>query len=162
MGLIVLRIDWTNFISKYSTPAEAIESNQRLGVKDIIKVLEKDNIALVLFYNQKGLLNEAYAQKGKNGWKEVTKKTTLLYDEKIGTNKAYCEKIGDKYIISVVSLVTTSELDTISDTLQSEFLSFTRKDEKSAIRYAFTVLDELSPRYRLIINNQKFAVKTYP
>lgn len=168
IGSLVLIISLSIFIYneiiaksfRYQTPEESFEKSSS-HKSELVEILEENDIALVIYKNEKGVYSDHVIVKDNRGWSPLT---VNYKNKKVVSRKEgffYVKEIENKYVVEIVTIRESAEdIPSIGDNLYSEFVirSYETNTGRRLV-YGFLVTsDKISEGYSILLDGQEIPI----
>ena len=143
---------------RYQTPEESFEKSSS---HKLVEILEENDIALVIYKNEKGVYSDHVIVKDNRGWSPLT---VNYRNKKVVSRKEgffYVKEIENKYVVEIVTIRESAEdIPSIGDNLYSEFVirSYETNTGRRLV-YGFLVTsDKISEGYSILLDGQEIPI----
>ena len=161
--VIIFKIPWFSMFNRFNTPEEAVAAAKKIDVSDVIKTIEYNDVAFVIYKTSDAQSQYDFVAKDDKGW--IPRLDSQIptfgrhYSNGIFDREdaclIYCNSFYDKFVVQVNGGIKLYSENDVSDNLGSEFMYYVDTTFPSMTdQIWFTVLDEKPEQYSIKVGDE--------
>ncbi len=169
IGIVILTISFGIFVYnkvivnsfRYPTIKDAFYSSCPPD-STLIGTMEDKDVALLIYENDDGTYSDDISAKDTRGWSPISIKYKIINQTTLDNGFIYLKEVNEKYIVQVVITAKNDDISSISDNLDSTFMSKTYElDNDKNIVYGFLVTEEnFANDYTIMVGEQEIKFQS--